>query len=173
MSLIEFNDSVEAKSIEKLIEDIKDFQMQGLGVPIELNITTRGGCLASAMVFTNWVKANRIPLVTVAIDMVASAGVMLWSCGRLRRMEDDATLLIHQPRVITHQPILMDDILKKKHIKNPYYKRFSRKEAEYVKNQYFYTIAENLGIDPEWLKRKTGEKDWCIGKAEAEKRGWC
>lgn len=109
--------------------------------------------------------------------MCASAGVILWACGRKRgfteHCREDSVLLLHQPRYIYNQHILCDDVVNKKYLKNPYYKKMTKKEMEHVKNLYFHTIGDLLNVDSEKLKKEAGTKDWIVSEQEAIKKGWC
>lgn len=80
------------KEVQETIDGLREAKK------IVLFIASGGGFMPPALAFYNWVRALRIPLITVAAGEVASAAIIVFLAGQKRFVSPHSYLRIHSIR---------------------------------------------------------------------------
>lgn len=78
--------------VETAIFNLKDSQE-----PIIVLLNTPGGSLTDAFAICDLLNNITNPVITVAIGLCASAGAMIFNCGKSRYISPHTSYMIHQP----------------------------------------------------------------------------
>lgn len=87
-----------AEALAQLREEIQEAQLKGYKPPdsINLYVTSYGGIISAALIAVDLIESFPIPIHTVALGIVASAGVLLTLSGKVRYVGPSCRLLIHE-----------------------------------------------------------------------------
>lgn len=103
---IHFNDSINKRSVVKLIEEIENVNKDiakfkqkfhtNSQIPILLFINSWGGCVASVLGVCNMIETNINPIITIINGESASAGTMLSIVGHRRLIYPMSFAMVHE-----------------------------------------------------------------------------
>jgi len=91
-----FMGTINVESLTELIKEILLLYNQNPNEEITLLMTSWGGSISLALSFYEWVKIKNIPLVTVAIGEVSSAGMFLFLSGKKRKATSNSFFILHK-----------------------------------------------------------------------------
>jgi ATP-dependent Clp protease protease subunit len=74
-------------------------QLEQIGEPIRLHISSPGGEIGAGLAFSGRVRLCKVPITTVAFGHVCSEAVAMFVCGDKRHMEKDAWLMLHETQL--------------------------------------------------------------------------
>lgn len=100
---IYFNSEIDLSIVNKAVYWIlrwnEEDDKAGISVeqrkPIEIYITSNGGCLFSCLSLIDVIKTSKTPVHTIGIAICASAGSLLLMSGHYRKCYKNTTILIH------------------------------------------------------------------------------
>lgn len=81
--------------VETAIFNLKDSEE-----PIIVLLNTPGGSLTDAVAICDLLNNIPNPIITVALGLCASAGAMIFNCGKSRYISQHTSYMIHQPMTI-------------------------------------------------------------------------
>lgn len=67
------------------------------GDEVVFNIYSYGGSVETGCMIINAMKNTKAKVTTVALGMCASIAAMIWSCGQVREVSDNAVIMYHMP----------------------------------------------------------------------------
>lgn len=73
------------------------FNLKDTHEPIIVLLNTNGGSLTDAIAICDLLNNIPNPVITVAIGLCASAGAMIFSCGKSRYISPHTSYMVHQP----------------------------------------------------------------------------
>lgn len=98
---IYFNDEVDLSIINKIVYWILQWNEEDKGKPqherqpIEIFITTNGGCVISGLALIDAIENSKTKIITTGIGICASMGAILLLSGHERRAFKNTTILLH------------------------------------------------------------------------------
>jgi ATP-dependent protease ClpP protease subunit len=67
------------------------------GDEVVFNIYSYGGSVETGCMIINAIKNTRATVITRALGICASIAAMIWSCGHVREVSDNAVIMYHMP----------------------------------------------------------------------------
>lgn len=124
--------------------------------PIRLFIHSYGGDIEQALFFCDLVKASRIPIITIGMDVAMSAGFLIFLSGKKRFAFSHTSMLVHSGSAAFQGTAEQIEEAQKNY----------KKQIEQMKSY----ILDNTTIDEKTFN-KNRNKDWYLSSDELLKYG--
>lgn len=122
------------------------FNLKDSDEPIIVLLNTPGGSLTEAIEICDLLSNIANPIITVALGLCASAGAMIFNCGKSRYISAHTSYMIHQP--MTNLPAGYQNVSDLHYTKNKLssslrlYKSFVTKGTQIPKDKLDYAFKE-------------------------------
>lgn len=153
---------ITSSSVEEIFRSIISLNLNNPNLDhIKLFINSRGGDLRSSFALTDMMEMSHIPVHTIGLGLVASAGLNIFIAGKHRILTPQTSILSHQ---------LSAGIYNKEHELVSY----MTKEVTNMRNRLLHHYKRFTTVDTDIIENKLlGPTDYWLDAKEALKYGMC
>ena len=93
--MIQWVGAVDDKTTAERLSKLSDLHSKNKKEEIHLLVCSYGGETSAAFAFYDFVRINKMKLVTTGLGMIGSAGVIIWLAGTRRQVSKHSLLFLH------------------------------------------------------------------------------
>lgn len=149
--------TVNESQLSTIIKEITNAKKENINVEIVMHVQSEGGNPSCASAFYNWVKLEKINLITIGLSTVASAAIVIFLAGKERVCLKHTHFLLHRNTLTpkgTYDAYRIDEDEKILEISSKESARILKRETRLTKKEINFISKQGFFLTAKEAKKK-------------------